>query len=252
MDGGTKDACKGQSVILDKRFSRDMGCANHRMNKKKDAVHTVQLQSLSRKRDLRTSSLSKVQPWCKSVSNLDLSCSMTCTPSYRLLPVKYMRQASTLHPLRAAVLNDHWVCVPSDNQNFHLGCNKKSAYEKKLQDCEEDCCELDVLIESTRAAIRRMEMLFLRLSSGADFSLVDTYLTVLDWRCCNGLTEEWGADLENNVRRDPCTTLPLLIEKLKSKQEKLLATQEGLFKSMKEALLKEDAKSEEMTKCGCS
>ncbi|KAI5061145.1 hypothetical protein GOP47_0023650 [Adiantum capillus-veneris] len=228
-----------------------MGCANHPIrNKKRDAVHRGQLQSLSRKRDLRTSSLSKVQPWCKSVLNLDLSSSMTCTPSYRLLPIKYMRQASTLHPLRAAVLNDHWVCVPSDHQNFHLGRNKKSTYEKKLQDCEEDCCELDVLLESTRAAIRRMEVLFQRLSTGGDISLVDTYLTVLDWRCCNGITDECGANLEYTVRRDPSATLPLVIEKLKSKQEKLLAAQEGLFKSMKEAFLKEGASEVRVdTKC---
>lgn len=241
-----KDASRGQNTILDKSLSKTSNCAKGSSKKRKSVSYN---KNLGRKRDATLPSQSKLQSWCKSVSSLDLSNSMTCTPSYRLLPIKYMRQASSLHPLRAQVLNDHWVCVPSDSQNFNLKRTTRNFYEEKLQDCEDDCCEVDVLIESTRATIRRMEVLLNRIDSGEDISLVDNHLTVIDWRCCDRLDDESGLEVKDIIRKDPCTALPVVIDKLKQKQEKLLVSREGFSKSLKEAFLDEEAKSE--VKKGC-
>lgn len=227
-----------QEIAEDSSDARDRH-AGLRTGQSEDVVHDSQAQCYQgrlrkgRDRVLISPSQHRGKAWCKSVSDLDLSRSLTCTPSYRLLPMKYLRTSSHLHPLRAEVLNDHWVCVPSGSQNYHLKHIQMNPYEEKLQQCEDECCEVDVLLECIRAAVRRMEELVIRLQSGGEIYL-DDHLTANDWRCCERLYGECGLECKDLIRKDPNSALPLVINILKQKQDQLLSTREGLDKCWKE------------------
>jgi paired amphipathic helix protein Sin3a len=73
------------------------------------------------------------------IAEVDFSQCARCTPSSRHLPAGYPRAAcSERSRLEASVLNDHWVSVPTDYDDFHFKLQRKSQYELTLYECEDE------------------------------------------------------------------------------------------------------------------
>ncbi|XP_047312064.1 paired amphipathic helix protein Sin3-like 2 [Impatiens glandulifera] len=160
----------------------------------------------------------------KSIQELDLSNCQRCTPSYRLLPDDYpISLASQKSELGAQVLNDHWVSVTSGSEDYSFKHMRRNQYEESLFRCEDDRFELDMLLESVSSASKRAEELLDGLNDNS-ISLegpihVEDYFTVLNLRSIERLYGDHGLDVMEILKKNPSVALPVILTRLKQKQE---------------------------------
>ncbi|KAA8530290.1 hypothetical protein F0562_004999 [Nyssa sinensis] len=160
----------------------------------------------------------------KSIQELDLSNCQRCTPSYRLLPDDYpIPSASQRSELGAQVLNDHWVSVTSGSEDYSFKHMRRNQYEESLFRCEDDRFELDMLLESVSSTAKRVEEL---LNSINDNSInlespirTEDHFTALNLRCIERLYGDHGLDVLDILRKNPSIALPVILTRLKQKQE---------------------------------
>ncbi|KAH0707948.1 paired amphipathic helix protein Sin3-like 2 [Solanum tuberosum] len=164
----------------------------------------------------------KEKYWGKSIQELDLSNCKRCTPSYRLLPDDYpIPTASQKSELGAQVLNDHWVSVTSGSEDYSFKHMRRNQYEESLFRCEDDRFELDMLLESVSSTAKRVEELLNAIndnSIGGAFRVED-HFTVLNLRCIERIYGDHGLDTVDILRKNPSHALPVILTRLKQKQE---------------------------------
>ncbi|XP_009771461.1 paired amphipathic helix protein Sin3-like 2 isoform X1 [Nicotiana sylvestris] len=166
----------------------------------------------------------KEKYWGKSIQELDLSNCERCTPSYRLLPDDYpIPTASQRSELGAQVLNDHWVSVTSGSEDYSFKHMRRNQYEESLFRCEDDRFELDMLLESVSSTAKRAEELLNAIndnSVGGDGPIhIEDHFTVLNLRCIERLYGDHGLDVMDILRKSPSLALPVILTRLKQKQE---------------------------------
>ncbi|XP_059670241.1 paired amphipathic helix protein Sin3-like 2 isoform X2 [Cornus florida] len=160
----------------------------------------------------------------KSIQELDLSNCQRCTPSYRLLPEDYpIPSASQRSELGAQVLNDYWVSVTSGSEDYSFKHMRRNQYEESLFRCEDDRFELDMLLESVSSTAKRAEEL---LNGINDNSInlespirIEEHFTALNLRCMERLYGDHGLDVMETLRKNPSLALPVILTRLKQKQE---------------------------------
>ncbi|KAL7221258.1 hypothetical protein ACSBR1_023248 [Camellia fascicularis] len=160
----------------------------------------------------------------KSIQELDLSNCQRCTPSYRLLPEDYpIPSASQRSELGAQVFNDHWVSVTSGSEDYSFKHMRRNQYEESLFRCEDDRFELDMLLESVSSTAKRVEELLncindntISLESPAH---IEDQFTALNLRCIERLYGDHGLDVMDMLRKNPSVALPVILTRLKQKQE---------------------------------
>ncbi|XP_039017824.1 paired amphipathic helix protein Sin3-like 4 isoform X2 [Hibiscus syriacus] len=178
----------------------------------KEAGHRVSLFS------------SKDKYFGKPINELDLSNCERCTPSYRLLPKNYrIPSASQRTELGSGVLNDHWVSVTSGSEDYSFKHMRKNQYEESLFRCEDDRFELDMLLESVNAATKRVEELLEKINSNiikVDSPIgIEEHLSALNLRCIERLYGDHGLDVMDVLRKNAHLALPVILTRLKQKQE---------------------------------
>ncbi|XP_004302380.1 PREDICTED: paired amphipathic helix protein Sin3-like 2 isoform X2 [Fragaria vesca subsp. vesca] len=162
--------------------------------------------------------------WAKSIQELDLSNCERCTPSYRLLPEDYpIPSASQRSELAAQVLNDHWVSVTSGSEDYSFKHMRRNQYEESLFRCEDDRFELDMLLESVSSTCKRAEELLNsmnenKLSMETQIHIEDHFIA-LNTRCIERLYGDHGLDVMDILRKSPTLALPVILTRLKQKQE---------------------------------
>ncbi|CAA6665487.1 unnamed protein product [Spirodela intermedia] len=162
--------------------------------------------------------------WAKPISELDLSACQRCTPSYRLLPKSYpIPKASNRTDLGASVLNDVWVSVTSGSEDYSFKHMRKNQYEESLFRCEDDRFELDMLLESVNVTTRQVEDLLKAMHDNIikpeSQIRIDDHLTALNLRCIERLYGDHGLDVMDILRKNPGLALPVILTRLKQKQE---------------------------------
>ncbi|XP_068462786.1 paired amphipathic helix protein Sin3-like 4 isoform X2 [Phaseolus vulgaris] len=160
----------------------------------------------------------------KPISELDLSNCEQCTPSYRLLPKNYIiPPASQRTELGAEVLNDHWVSVTSGSEDYSFKHMRKNQYEESLFRCEDDRFELDMLLESVNVATKRVEELLEKINAniikGDSPIRIEEHLTALNLRCIERLYGDHGLDVMDVLKKNAFLALPVILTRLKQKQE---------------------------------
>ncbi|KAK6153046.1 hypothetical protein DH2020_012685 [Rehmannia glutinosa] len=162
--------------------------------------------------------------WEKSIQELDLSNCQSCSPSYRLLPEDYpIPSASQRSELGAQVLNDHWVSVTSGSEDYSFKHMRRNQYEESLFRCEDDRFELDMLLESVTSTAKRAEELLNSITNnsiGSDGPIrVEDHFTALNLRCIERLYGDHGLDVMDILRKNASLALPVILIRLKQKQE---------------------------------
>ncbi|KAL8137781.1 hypothetical protein V2J09_003782 [Rumex salicifolius] len=160
----------------------------------------------------------------KPVQELDLSDCDRCTPSYRLLPKNYrIPVASQRTQIGTEVLNDHWVSVTSGSEDYSFKHMRKNQYEESLFRCEDDRFELDMLLESVNGTIKRVEDLLDKINNNTirtDIPIcMEEYFTALNLRCIERLYGDHGLDVMDVLRKNAILALPVILTRLKQKQE---------------------------------
>ncbi|KAI3467443.1 hypothetical protein Pfo_024106 [Paulownia fortunei] len=167
---------------------------------------------------------SKEKFMAKPIQELDLSNCERCTPSYRLLPENYpIPSASCRTEIGAKVLNDHWVSVTSGSEDYSFKHMRKNQYEESLFRCEDDRFELDMLLESVNATAKRVEELLDRMNAHTNKTdssfCIEDHLTALNLRCIERLYGDHGLDVMDVLRKNAPLALPVILTRLKQKQE---------------------------------
>ncbi|KAL9424033.1 hypothetical protein AB3S75_036006 [Citrus x aurantiifolia] len=167
---------------------------------------------------------SKDKYLAKPIQELDLSNCERCTPSYRLLPKNYLiPSASQRTELGAEVLNDHWVSVTSGSEDYSFKHMRKNQYEESLFRCEDDRFELDMLLESVNVTTKRVEELLEKINNNTiktDGPIrVEDHFTALNLRCIERLYGDHGLDVMDVLRKNASLALPVILTRLKQKQE---------------------------------
>ncbi|GMY26135.1 paired amphipathic helix protein Sin3-like 4 isoform X1 [Fagus crenata] len=167
---------------------------------------------------------SKDKYLAKPINELDLSNCERCTPSYRLLPKNYpIPSASHRTDLGAEVLNDHWVSVTSGSEDYSFKHMRKNQYEESLFRCEDDRFELDMLLESVNVTTKRVEELLEKINNNTiktDSPIrIEEYFTALNLRCIERLYGDHGLDVMDVLRKNAPLALPVILTRLKQKQE---------------------------------
>lgn len=162
--------------------------------------------------------------WAKSIQELDLSNCERCTPSYRLLPEDYpIPSASQRSELGAQVLNDHWVSVTSGSEDYSFKHMRRNQYEESLFRCEDDRFELDMLLESVSSTAKRAEELLNSINENKITMEspihIEDHFTALNLRCIERLYGDHGLDVMDILRKNPTLALPVVLTRLKQKQE---------------------------------
>ncbi|CAH9087521.1 unnamed protein product [Cuscuta epithymum] len=158
----------------------------------------------------------------KPIHELDLSDCDHCTPSYRLLPKNYPIPISSQRThIGKEVLNDHWVSVTSGSEDYSFKHMRKNQYEESLFRCEDDRFELDMLLESVNVTTRRVEDLLDKINNNAINNpiRIEDYLNVLNLRCIERLYADHGPDVMDVLRKNAPLALPVVLTRLKQKQE---------------------------------
>lgn len=185
---------------------------------------------------------------CKPISELDLSNCERCTPSYRLLPKHYpMPPASHRTELGASVLNDLWVSVTSGSEDYSFKHMRKNQYEESLFRCEDDRFELDMLLESVNVTTKRVEELIEKMQDNTikpeSPIRIEDHFTSLNLRCIERLYGDHGLDVMDVLRKNASLALPVILTRLKQKQEEWLRCRSDFNKVWAEIYAKNYHKS---------
>ncbi|XP_010528284.1 PREDICTED: paired amphipathic helix protein Sin3-like 2 isoform X2 [Tarenaya hassleriana] len=188
----------------------------------------------------------KEKYWAKSIQELDLADCERCTPSYRLLPQDYpIPAASHRSELGIEVLNDHWVSVTSGSEDYSFKHMRRNQFEESLFRCEDDRFELDILLENVNYTAKRGEALLkCIIENNMDRPIrIEDYFTAINLRCIERLYGDHGLDVLEVLYRNPALVLPVILTRLKQKQEEWSKCREEFNKVWAEVYAKNHYKS---------
>ncbi|KHN13457.1 Paired amphipathic helix protein Sin3-like 3 [Glycine soja] len=184
----------------------------------------------------------------KPINELDLSNCEQCTPSYRLLPKQYpILPASDRTELDAEVLNDNWVSVTSGSEDYSFKHRYKNQYEDSMFRCEDDRYELDMLLESVNATTKQVEDFLEKINAniikGYCPIRIEEHLTALNLRCIEQIYGDHGLDVVDALKKNAPLALPVILTRLKQKQDEWARSRADFNKVWSETYAKYHHKS---------
>eukprot|EP01018_Ginkgo_biloba_P004031 Gb_11760 [translate_table: standard] len=227
FDTGKGELTKPARMVKDREHDRGMEKEIEREKEqdceRKMGRESTKVSVLSNKDKYSNKPISELD-LSNCVSELDLSKCERCTPSYRLLPNNYMKSVSSYRTdLAKEVLNDNWVSVTSGSEDYSFKHMRKNQYEESLFRCEDDRFELDMLLESNAVTTKRVKELFEKMQDCTikqDAQIqIDDHLTAINKRCIERIYGDHGLDVIDLLRKDPAVALPVILTRLKQKQE---------------------------------
>ncbi|CAH2293301.1 paired amphipathic helix Sin3b [Pelobates cultripes] len=163
--------------------------------------------------------------------------------SYRALPKTYQQpKCSGRTAICKEVLNDTWVSFPAWSEDSTFVSSKKTPYEEQLHRCEDERFELDVVLETNLATIRVLESVQKKISrmSPEDqerFRLDDCLggtSEVIQRRAIYRIYGDKAPDIIESLKKNPATAVPVVLKRLKAKEEEWREAQQGFNKTWRE------------------
>ncbi|XP_028306096.1 SIN3 transcription regulator family member Aa [Gouania willdenowi] len=163
--------------------------------------------------------------------------------SYRALPKSYQQPKCTGRtPLCKEVLNDTWVSFPSWSEDSTFVSSKKTQYEEHIYRCEDERFELDVVLETNLATIRVLETVQRKLSRMSaeeqpKFRLDNTLggsSEVIHRKAIQRIYGDKSPDIMDGLKKNPAVSVPIVLKRLKTKEEEWREAQRGFNKIWRE------------------
>ncbi|XP_072290722.1 SIN3 transcription regulator family member Aa [Eucyclogobius newberryi] len=163
--------------------------------------------------------------------------------SYRALPKSYTQPKCTGRtPLCKEVLNDTWVSFPSWSEDSTFVTSKKTQYEEHIYRCEDERFELDVVLETNLATVRVLEAVQRKLSrmsaeEQAKFRLDNTLggsSEVVHRKAIQRIYGDKTPDIIDGLKKNPAASVPIVLKRLKTKEEEWREAQRGFNKIWRE------------------
>jgi len=187
------------------------------------------------------------------LQDIDFSNCKRCTPSYRSLPAAYPKApCSERTAMCRSVLNDTWVSVPLGSEDSSSKNHRRNPHEDALFKCEDDRYEVDMVIDSTKAAIRALEPLAqeietLQLNSGISakfrYRLERRTLNVIHLKAISRIYGDHGTEILELLRRNPAGAIPIILGRLKTKDLEWCKARQEMNNNWRETMDKNYLKS---------
>lgn len=180
------------------------------------------------------------------LAETDLSQCRRATPSYRALPASYpIPPCSYRSKLERTVCNDSWVSVPTGSEDFSFKNMRKNQYEEALFKCEDERFEIDMVIDANASTIAMLEPLareieVLKDKEGGGEDKLWNYVVdkgtfrVTHLNAISRIYGEAGAQILDLLRKYPAGAIPVIIKRLKQKDEEWRRARQDLNKQWKE------------------
>ncbi|XP_055540003.1 paired amphipathic helix protein Sin3a isoform X2 [Wyeomyia smithii] len=176
-------------------------------------------------------------------TDIDLSTCKRLGASYCALPKSHENvKCSGRTNLCRDVLNDTWVSFPTWAEDSTFVTSRKTQYEEFIYRCEDERFELDVVIETNSATIRVLEGVQKKLSRMSpdevsrfrlDECLGGTSPTIHQ-RALKRIYGDKAADIIQGLRKNPAVAVPVVLRRLKAKEEEWREAQKGFNKQWRE------------------
>ncbi|XP_076323407.1 paired amphipathic helix protein Sin3a-like [Tachypleus tridentatus] len=159
--------------------------------------------------------------------------------SYRALPKNYVHpKCSGRTTLCKEVLNDTWVSFPSWSEDSTFVSSRKTQYEEYIYRCEDERFELDVVLETNLSTVHVLEALqkkIIRMTpeERARLRLDDTLggsSSVIHQRAIKKVYGDKAADIIEGLKKNPVVAVPLVVKRLKTKEEEWRLAQKSFNK----------------------
>ncbi|XP_052743030.1 paired amphipathic helix protein Sin3a isoform X3 [Bicyclus anynana] len=184
------------------------------------------------------------RPTGDTAMDIDLTTCKRLGASYCALPRDAAaRRCSGRTPLCKEVLNDMWVSIPTWSEDSTFVTSRKTQYEEYIYRCEDERFELDVVIETNAATIRVLEGVQKKLSR---MTAEDATKYRLD-ECLGGHSptihqralrriygDKVAVDIIAGLKKNPVVAVPVVLRRLKAKEEEWREAQKGFNKQWRE------------------
>ncbi|XP_054279983.1 paired amphipathic helix protein Sin3b isoform X2 [Macrosteles quadrilineatus] len=163
--------------------------------------------------------------------------------SYCALPRNHQQEkCSGRNALCKEVLNDTWVSFPTWSEESTFVTSRKTQYEEYIYRCEDERFELDLVLEVNAATIRVLEGVHKKLcrmstEEVAKFHLDDCLggnSPTIHQRALMRVYGDKGPDIIDGLKKNPVVAVPVVLRRLKAKDEEWREAQKGFNKIWRE------------------
>ncbi|KAK6620163.1 hypothetical protein RUM44_006564 [Polyplax serrata] len=174
---------------------------------------------------------------------IDYSTCKRLGASYCALPKSYVQpKCSGRTILCKEVLNDTWVSFPSWSEDSTFVTSRKTQYEEYIYRCEDERFELDVVIETNGATVRVLEAVQKKISrmspeEAQKFRLDDTLggtSPTIHVRALKRVYGDKASDMLDGLKKNPLVAIPVVLRRLRAKEEEWREAQKGFNKLWRE------------------
>lgn len=199
-----------------------------------DNFSTQPAQNRQRERDRMAS---------ESGIEIDYSSCKRHGASYRGLPKSFVQpKCSGRTALCREVLNDTLVSFPSWSEDSTFVSSRKTHYEEYIYRCEDERFELDIVIESNLLTIRVLEAVRRKIDKMSfeernRFKLDDTLggtSCVIHQRAIRRIYGDKAPEIIEGLKKNPVIAVPLVLRRLKTKDEEWRDAQKQFNKIWRE------------------
>lgn len=176
-------------------------------------------------------------------TEIDYSSCVKYGASYRAVPRNYVQpKCSGRTALCREVLNDTWVSFPSWSEDSTFVSSRKTQFEEYIYRCEDERFELDVVLETNLSTIRILEAEMTKINRMSSeekgrYRLDDTLggsSAVIQQRAIKRIYGDKAGDIIEGLKKNPHIAVPLVLKRLKSKEEEWRKAQKSYNKLWRE------------------
>ncbi|CAL1277736.1 unnamed protein product [Larinioides sclopetarius] len=163
--------------------------------------------------------------------------------SYRAVPRNYVQpKCSGRTALCREVLNDTWVSFPSWSEDSTFVSSRKTQFEEYIYRCEDDRFELDVVLETNISTVRILEAEMTKINrmsaeEKARYRLDDTLggsSAVIQQLAIKRVYGDKAPDIIEGLKKNPASSVPIVLKRLKVKDEEWRKAQKSFNKIWRE------------------
>jgi len=140
------------------------------------------------------------------------------------------------------VLNDTWVSFPSWSEDSQFVTSRKTQYEEFIYRTEDERFEFDVVLETNRDTIKVLECVQKKMSrmppeEAARYRLDDSLggtSPTIHQRAIRRIYGDKSADIIDGLKRNPVVAVPLVLRRLKAKDQEWRDVQKSFNKVWRE------------------
>lgn len=183
------------------------------------------------------------RPHNEHTLDIDYSTAKRLGASYCIIPpAQENLKFSGRTKLCNEVLNNQWVSFPTWSEDSSFVGSRKNQYEEYMYRCEDERFELDVVIETNASTIRSLEGVSKKLNRMSPEEINKYHFEdclsgsfhILHHKALKRIYGDKAPDIIEGLKRNPAVAVPVVLRRLKSKEEEWRDAQKGFNKIWRE------------------